>query len=128
MSTANALAALTGSSTLRYALNTGDAGNMFLQNSSLNTESVSGDLLAHMPTSVFGAAPDFVYPYSIFGAKGGDYAENDGYEEWADRESSAGAPKGCPQSCRKLLQKMPSQRAKKEADCFYDHESLIISE
>ena len=86
--TANTLAALTaGPSVLRYDLDAGDVGNEIRLNYSLNSGSGSGDMFAYIPQTAFGAAQgsDFVYFYSMFGAKGGDYAENDGFEEWAVR-------------------------------------------
>lgn len=86
--TANTLVALTsGPSVLRYDLDAGDAGNEIRLNYSLNSGSGSGDMFAYIPQTAFGSAlgTDFVYFYSMFGAKGGAYEENDGFEEWAVR-------------------------------------------
>ena len=58
--------------------------NELLLNYSLNNGSGSGDLFVYVPTAVFGDSA-YVYLYSMFGAKGGNYAENDGFEEWAVR-------------------------------------------
>jgi hypothetical protein len=84
LATADTLVALTGSSTLRYDLDAGTDSELLL-NYDLNSGSGSGDLFAYIPQSVFGATTDFVYLYSQFGGKGGDFAENDGFEEWAVR-------------------------------------------
>ena len=48
------------------------------------------DMKLLIPLSVFGAAlsdptKNYVYLYSSFGAQGGDYTENDGFEEWQYR-------------------------------------------
>ncbi len=95
LTTANTLVALTGSSTLRYDLDV-PADNEVLLNYSLNSGSGSGDLFVYIPTSFFaGSTPnDYVYLYSQFGGKGGDYAENDGFEEWAVRTPGATVPDG----------------------------------
>lgn len=58
--------------------------NRLFLNYDLNNGSGSGDLFVYVPTAVFGDA-SFIYLYSQFGAFGGDYAENDGFEEWAVR-------------------------------------------
>ena len=70
-----------------------DAGsdNTVLLNYSLNNGSGSGDLFAYIPDSVFVGGP-YVYFYSMFGAAGGVYAENDGFEEWATRNPTAPIP------------------------------------
>ena len=64
--------------------------NELLLNYSLNNGSGSGDLFVYVPTAVFGNA-SYVYLYSMFGSKGGDYAENDGFEEWAVRNPTVAA-------------------------------------
>jgi len=54
------------------------------------------DMKLLIPVSVFGAAAladpshSYVYLYSSFGAVGGDYTENDGFEEWQYRVCPAG--------------------------------------
>jgi len=58
--------------------------NELLLNYSLNNGSGSGDLFVYVPNAVFGDS-QYVYLYSMFGAKGGSYTENDGFEEWAVR-------------------------------------------
>ena len=84
LSTANTLAALTGSSTLRYSLDAGSDSKILLDYNN-NNGSGSGDMFAYIPQSVFGAPTDYLYLYSSFGETGGDYRENDGFEEWAVR-------------------------------------------
>ncbi|MEO6004940.1 MAG: hypothetical protein ABIZ04_03790 [Opitutus sp.] len=87
LATAALLSDLTAApSVLRYSLDTGGQ-NEILLNYVLNSGSGSGDLFAYIPVSYFAGAlsTDYVYFYSMFGAKGGDYAENDGFEEWAVR-------------------------------------------
>jgi len=91
LTTANTLAALTAPpSVLRYNLDAGNPSNEILLNYSLGSGSGSGDLFAYIPTSSFAGAlgTDYVYLYSMFGAKGGAYAENDGFEEWAVRNGT----------------------------------------
>jgi PEP-CTERM motif-containing protein len=62
----------------------------------LNKGSGSGyDMQLLVPVSVFGSAladptHSYVYLYSSFGAVGGNYAENDGFEEWQYRVCPAG--------------------------------------
>ncbi len=98
LTTANTLAALTGSgAVLRYSLDAGPAGNSeILLNYNFGSGSGSGDLFAYIPASVFGTAlpTDYVYLYSMFGARGGDYAANAGFEEWAVRAAPNGVGGG----------------------------------
>lgn len=90
LSSASLLSDLTGSSTLRYSLDTGVDSEILL-NYSLNNGSGSGDLFMYIPTSFFGPTTDFVYLYSMFGSKAG-YTENDGFEEWAVRKGDTPPP------------------------------------
>lgn len=69
-----------------YDLDSG-GNNTLLLNYSLNNGSGSGDLFVYVPNAVFGDAK-YVYLYSMFGAKGGAYRENDGFEEWAVRTTT----------------------------------------
>jgi hypothetical protein len=90
LSPANTLSALTGSSTLVYSLDASNPNNEILLDYNKNSGSGSGDMFAYIPASVFNSANgDFVYLYSHFGGKGGDYAENDGFEEWAVRQGTS---------------------------------------
>jgi hypothetical protein len=60
------------------------AGNRILLDFSLNSGSGSGDMYCWLPASLFaGLDTQFLYLYSKFGASGGDYVTNDGFEEWA---------------------------------------------
>lgn len=90
---ADDLADLTGSSALRYDLDSGENSTILL-NYDLNSGSGSGDLFAYFPVSAFGSSTDYLYFYSMFGETGGDYEENDGFEEWAVREP--GTPNRVP--------------------------------
>lgn len=86
LSAAGTLAALTSGAAPVYSLDGAPSGdNEILLNYSLNSGSGSGDLFAYIPQSVFGSTSDYVYLYSMFGNKGGNYEENDGFEEWAVR-------------------------------------------
>ncbi len=92
LGTASTLADLTAApSVLRYNLDAGTDSEILL-NYNMNSGSGSGDLLAYIPTSMFGANTDYVYLYSQFGGKGGAYVNNDGYEEWAYRATTAPVP------------------------------------
>ena len=60
------------------------AGNRVLLDFSLNAGSGSGDMYFYLPWSLFaGLGNQYLYLYSEFGASGGSYASNDGFEEWA---------------------------------------------
>lgn len=60
------------------------AGNRILLDFSLGSGSGSGEMFFYLPMSLFtGLEDSYLYLYSKFGASGGDYATNDGFEEWA---------------------------------------------
>lgn len=60
------------------------AGNRVLLDYDLNSGSGSGDMFLYVPAALFaGLENQYLYLYSVFGASGGDYATNDGFEEWA---------------------------------------------
>lgn len=85
LTSANTLGALTVPSSIpRYNLD-GAGDSEILMDYSLNSGSGSGDLFAYIPVSAFSGAGanDYVYLFSQFGAKGGVYATNAGFEEWA---------------------------------------------
>jgi hypothetical protein len=66
--------------------NVAGQGNGALLDYSLNNGSGNGiDMILFIPTAVFNGVlqTDYLYLYSEFGAVGGDYAFNDGFEEWA---------------------------------------------
>lgn len=97
MTDASTLALLTGSATKRWDLDLGlDGDSKLLLDYSLNEGSGSGDMYAYIPISAFGnaAQSDYLYFYSMFGATGDPYAENDGHEEWAVR--TPGTPRRVP--------------------------------
>ncbi len=86
LSSAATYADLTSGATLRWDMDVGPDGNSTVHlNYNLNTGSGSGDMFVYIPVSFFaGAAPnDFLYLYSQFGAEGGVYSDNDGFQEWA---------------------------------------------
>jgi hypothetical protein len=94
LTTADTLAALTGSgATKRYDMDTGSDSRIQL-NYSLNSGSGSGDMFFYVPTSAFAGVPttSFVYLYSAFGTEDGGtgtyYPTNDGFEEWAVRTNT----------------------------------------
>lgn len=104
LATANTLASLTGTSTLRYSLDGAPAGDSeLLLNYNINSGSGSGDLFAYIPTSAFGANTEYVYLYSKFGFKGGIYVENDGFEEWAVRKAGTPPPPSVPEGGATLV-------------------------
>lgn len=88
---ASSLALLTGDANniLRYNMDFGVSGtdNTIYLDYKLNEGSGSGDMFAYIPMSAFGnaAQSDYLYFYSMFGATGKPYDENDGFEEWAVR-------------------------------------------
>jgi PEP-CTERM motif len=73
----------------------GGAHNEILLNYAFNNGSGNGfDMFFFVPTSVFAGAPanSFVYLYSAFGGVGGDFAANDGFEEWARISATGQVP------------------------------------
>ena len=59
-------------------------------NYSLNHGSGSGDMRLLVPNSLFTGPGSYVYLYSKFGVQGGEWVNNDGYEEWATRGTGPG--------------------------------------
>jgi hypothetical protein len=60
------------------------ADNRIFLDYSLEHGSGSGDMFAYLPETLVSPYRDrYLYLYSKFGATGGDYASNDGFEEWA---------------------------------------------
>jgi MYXO-CTERM domain-containing protein len=53
------------------------------------TGSGQADMVMYVPVSNFGSPSDYVYLYSYFGVPNGN---NDGYEEWAHRDSATAVP------------------------------------
>jgi hypothetical protein len=65
------------------------AGNSIHLNYGLDAGSGESDMVAYLPYSLFAAhAAEYLYLFSELGATGGQYASNDGFEEWG----SAGDP------------------------------------
>jgi len=88
LANAGTLADLTAApSVLRYNLDAGTDSTVLL-NYKLNSGSGSGDLFLYVP-KWGGSEDDYLYLYSQFGATGGNYINNDGYEEWATRPGTA---------------------------------------
>jgi hypothetical protein len=73
---------LAAAGTLAYDLG---EDNWIALNYSLEAGSGNGDMYAYIPVDNFDGAIPYVFLYSMFGNQGGDYANNDGYEEWAVR-------------------------------------------
>jgi len=70
-----------GASNLIYDMG---AGNRVLLNGNLTTGSGSGDMTCFLPASLFDAYDgQYFYLYAKFGASGGTYATNGGFEEWS---------------------------------------------
>lgn len=84
------LAVVQSGGTLRYNMDV-PSDNVVQLDYSLNSGSGSGDLWVYVPVSDFVGVPSssYLYLYTQFGLQGGDYASNDGYEEWATITSSA---------------------------------------
>ena len=60
------------------------AGNRVLLDYSLNSGSGSGDMYCYLPADLFaGLGGQYFYLYCKFGASGGEFETNDGFEEWA---------------------------------------------
>jgi hypothetical protein len=76
-----------------YNMDSG-ANRAILLNYVVNNGSGNGyDVQLLVPTSIFAgldASTNYVYLYSSFGAVGGNYIENDGFEEWAYRRCPEG--------------------------------------
>jgi hypothetical protein len=66
------------------------AGDWIKLDYSLNTGSGSGDMFAYIPAELFGNQT-YVYLYSQFGDNG-EFANNDGFEEWAVLKGSSTVP------------------------------------
>lgn len=74
----------TGNLIYEMGMDVTGAPNKIYLDYNLNPGSGGGDMFAYVPTTLFaGHQDDYLYLYSKFGATGGDYATNDGYEEWA---------------------------------------------
>jgi hypothetical protein len=93
--TYNTLAQLNANASLLYDMG---AGNSIHLNYNLESGSGAGDMLAYLPYAMF--APhqsEYLYLFSEFGATGGDYASNDGFEEWTRVDANAPPPPPVPE-------------------------------
>lgn len=90
VATYNTVADLNSFATQLYDLG---VGNKLYLDYSLEAGSGSGDMLAYLPYSLFSPhQAKYLYLVSEFGATGGDYATNDGFEEWARVDGDPVAP------------------------------------
>jgi hypothetical protein len=88
--TYNTLADLSTFATQLYDMG---VGNKVYLDYSLEHGSGSGDMLAYLPYSLFSPHQSkYLYLVSQFGATGGEYATNDGFEEWARVDGDPVAP------------------------------------
>ncbi len=79
----NSLGDLNTFGTLLYDMDMGGDNTVYMDYS-LESGSGSGDMLAYLPYDIFESHTDqYLYLMSEFGATGGAYASNDGFEEWA---------------------------------------------
>ena len=90
VATYNTLADLSSFATQIYDMG---VGNKVYLNYALESGSGAGDMLAYLPYNLFSAhQTKYLYLVSQFGATGGDYATNDGFEEWARVDGAAVTP------------------------------------
>jgi len=91
------LADLQANATLRYDMDA-IADNAVKMDYALNSGSGSGDMFLYVKKSAFGDAvgTDNVVLYSQFGDPPGQFASNDGFEEWAASTASPGIPFAAP--------------------------------
>jgi hypothetical protein len=83
---------ISGLGTPLYDLDAGEDSWIKL-NYDLGAGSGQGDMYAYIPVSVLNAGTgEYVYLYSMFGGQGGDFANNDGFEEWFVRENVTPPP------------------------------------
>ncbi len=92
ISPANTLAALASQATKVFDLDSvanGGSGNEILLNYDLNPGSGYADMIMLLPKSLFPNPAQYLTLVSKFGFKGGDYEENDGFEEWSTYSSGS---------------------------------------
>lgn len=86
----NTLGQLSANGTLLYDMGIGNSVHL---DYSLESGSGSGDMMAYLPYSLFSSHQnEYLYLYSEFGATGGDWATNDGFEEWARVDGTLATP------------------------------------
>jgi hypothetical protein len=85
-----------GSSVLRYSLDLGEDSEILLNYALVSSGSGAADLFAFIPQSLFAGSlsSDYVYLFSQFGGKGGDYADNAGFQEWDPPALNGTVPEG----------------------------------
>lgn len=86
----NTLAELDASASLLYDMG---VGNKVYLDYSLEAGSGAGDMMAYLPYNLLAPHSDeYLYLFSEFGATGGDYGTNDGFEEWARVDDATSTP------------------------------------
>ena len=85
-----------GPSVLRYSLDLGEDSEILLNYNRIGSGSGEADMFAFIPQSLFAGASDsdYVYLFSQFGKKGGDYVDNAGFQEWGTSDSNGTVPEG----------------------------------
>lgn len=85
-----------GPSVLRYSLDLGEDSEILLNDNRIGSGSGEADMFAFIPQSLFAGASDsdYVYLFSQFGKKGGDYEDNAGFQEWGTSDSNGTVPEG----------------------------------
>jgi hypothetical protein len=84
---------------LVYDLDAG-ANNEVLMNYALfNGSGLGIDMVVYIPDTLFGgaSATDYLYLYSQWGGKGGDYVDNDGFQEWRAKPGEFSPPPEPPE-------------------------------
>ncbi len=90
VNTYNTLALLNANANLVYQMG---AGNVVHLNYLLDNGSGSGDVMTYIPVSLFaGHTNDWLYWYTQFGAEGGVWTSDDGFEEFARVDSPTPPP------------------------------------
>ena len=84
--TAGNLASYPNLGTKVYSLDTGLVDNSVKMDYNLNAGSGAGDMLFYLPSSLVSNSSSYLYLYSQFGLLN---PANDGYEEWATRQSAS---------------------------------------
>jgi hypothetical protein len=101
--TYNTLSQLDTNANLVYNLDAGTDNTVYL-NYLLDNGSGQGDMVAYIPTALLSPYNgQYLYFYSQFGATGGAYASNDGFEEWACITGSQPPPPPVPEPTSLLL-------------------------
>jgi hypothetical protein len=103
VATYNTVAQLQTNGSLIYNMDAGGDNSAHL-NYLLDDGSGSGDVLTYLPASLLaGHTTEWLYLYSQFGAEGGDYVSNDGFEEFARVDNPIPPPPPVPEPMSLLL-------------------------